>query len=156
MMSGRAGCNEDVVCSTSKDIIDRRRCRANCRQRRIQTFRADIGVAVEFHHGRWRFLVRSGLRYAGAYGFQMFFRMRKKRCCLVGAWCVHTVKPIEIRPLQLAHQGPDTIRALGMAGRGQMFKIDRMPVKPCRHSFTITSHRHMTITAMRQLCLKRG
>ena len=78
MMSRRAGCNEHVVCCTGKDIIDRRRRRTNRCQRCIQTFRADIGVAIKLHHGRWRFLVRSRLRYSGAYGFQMFFRMGKQ------------------------------------------------------------------------------
>src|SRR5690606_37700174 len=156
MMSRRASRNEYIICSTRKYIINRGRGRTDCRQRGLQTCRADVGIAIEPHHGRRRFLVRSRLGYSGAYRFQMLFRMRKEHSRFVGTRCLHPVEPVEIRPLQFTHQRPDTIRTLWMARRGQMFKIDRMPVKPCRHSFTIASHRHMTMTAMYHLAEMRS
>lgn len=50
MMSGRAGSNEDIICSAGKHVIDRRRCRTDSRQRGIQAFGTDIGIAVELDY----------------------------------------------------------------------------------------------------------
>ncbi|QTK79417.1 hypothetical protein AT6N2_C1719 [Agrobacterium tumefaciens] len=129
MVAGRAGCDEDVVGGTGKHVIHGRHGGADAGQRSLKAFGGEIGVGLDPvdltvlfgnlpHHGK-KMLFRMGQQH------RVFIRLRR----------FLPVQPLEIRMFKRDVQRPQAVWPLGMAGRRDMLKEDRMFVKSGRHSF---------------------
>ena len=126
MVARRPRGDEDVVGTPLEHVVDGGIGRSDRRDGGLPASGTGGGIGVDAHN--------AGFRNGGAHARDELGRMRMKDGRLVALRSLDAIERRKGLVLQHPRNGAQPVGALGVAGRGDVLKENRMRVEPCSHA----------------------